>query len=118
LLATGFREWSKSDFNSFITACDKWGRHSYEEIATTINKTVDAVISYSNVFWSRLSELSDFEKVLKQIEGGETKLENKKQQLELLEWKKAAYPVIDFNPNIYTKFKSKLYSIDADKFLA
>ena len=25
---------------------------------------------------------------------------------------------MDFNPNVYTKFKSKLYSIDADRYLA
>ena len=38
--------------------------------------------------------------------------------MELLEWKASKCYEIDFNPQIYTKFKSKLFTIDADRYLA
>lgn len=55
---------------------------------------------------------------MKQIQGGEEKIANKKHHTELLEWKASKCYEIDFNPQIYTKFKSKLFTIDADRYLA
>lgn len=70
------------------------------------------------VFWARIDELSESDRILKQIKAGEEKIANKKYNMELLEWKANKCYEIEFNPQVYTKFKSKLFSLDADRYLA
>ena len=33
LLESGFSDWTRNEFNSFVRACEKFGRHDYERIA-------------------------------------------------------------------------------------
>lgn len=118
LLETGFKNWNKTDFNSFITGSEKFGRNNLKEIAKAVGKDLDEVEEYHKVFWERINELSEKDKIAKQIQAGEDKIANKRYNMRLLEWKASQCYEIDFNPQIYTKFKSKLFSIDADRFLA
>lgn len=118
LLESGFRNWLKSDFNNFISASEKYGKDNVTEIAKFVGKPLKEVTAYYSAFWEGINELSDKERIIKQIQTGQDKIANKKYNMELLEWKASKCYEIDFNPQIYTKFKSKLFSIDADRFLA
>lgn len=53
-MQTGFRDWSKQDFNSFITGNEKYGRKNIEQIAALVGKSQADVEKYSTVFWARL----------------------------------------------------------------
>jgi SWI/SNF-related matrix-associated actin-dependent regulator of chromatin subfamily A member 5 len=78
LLATGFKNWSRTDFNEFVTGCEKYGRKNYEEIARVVKKSVEEITKYSSVFWERIDELNEKDKILKQIQNGEDKIESRK----------------------------------------
>ena len=78
LMQTGFREWSKQDFNSFITGNEKYGRKNTEQIAALVGKSQAEVEKYSAVFWARLEELSEKERIMKQIQNGEDKISSRK----------------------------------------
>eukprot|EP00834_Sanchytrium_tribonematis_P000163 NODE_4_length_77007_cov_1.156642.p3 type:complete len:842 gc:universal NODE_4_length_77007_cov_1.156642:15271-12746(-) len=73
----GFKNWGVRDYRAFIKACEKYGRSSIVDICADmerIGKAEDEVKRYHEVFFERWSELSDFEKISKQIEKGEEKL--------------------------------------------
>jgi SWI/SNF-related matrix-associated actin-dependent regulator of chromatin subfamily A member 5 len=70
LLATGFRDWSKQDFNNFITGSEKYGRKNFEQISQIVGKSQQEVEKYSIVFWARVEELSEKDRILKQIQNG------------------------------------------------
>ncbi len=70
MLETGFKGWIKSDFNSFISGCEKFGRNNLEKIAEFVGKPFEEVQKYSKVFWERIDELSDKERIIKQIQNG------------------------------------------------
>ena len=75
LMGEGFPEWNRRDFQAFIRGCEKHGRDNLQAIAEEIeSKTLDSVKKYSKVFWKRLDELSDGEKILNAIEKGEARL--------------------------------------------
>lgn len=54
ILATGFRDWSKQDFNNFITGNEKYGRKNFEQIAQLVGKSQQDVEKYSSVFWAKI----------------------------------------------------------------
>lgn len=84
LLDTGFKSWNKTDFNSFITASEKFSRNNLKEIAKFLGKDLDEVEEYHKVFWEKIDELSDKERIIKQIQSGEDKIANKKYNMLLL----------------------------------
>lgn len=43
LMKTGFRSWSKQDFSSFVTGCEKYGRKNMEMIAQLVRKSLPEV---------------------------------------------------------------------------
>lgn len=55
----GFSNWSRRDFNTFIRACEKYGRDDVKSIATEVEgKTEEDVERYAKVFKERYKELS------------------------------------------------------------
>jgi SWI/SNF-related matrix-associated actin-dependent regulator of chromatin subfamily A member 5 len=75
LLQQGFCNWNKRDFNQFIKANEKYGRDDLDAICRDVEgKTPDEVMSYARVFWDRCHELTDVERIMAQIERGETKI--------------------------------------------
>ena len=38
-METGFKNWSKNDFNNFISASEKFGRDSFSEISKFVGKS-------------------------------------------------------------------------------
>ena len=77
LLQEGFGNWSKRDFSAFTRGCEKYGRGNIAQIAAEIEgKSEDDVKEYASVFWKRApKEMSDWEKIIKNIEKGEMKLQ-------------------------------------------
>ena len=75
LMAEGFSDWSRRDFQAFVRGCEKHGRDALQAIAEEVeSKTLEEVKKYSKVFWKRIDELVDGEKILNSIEKGEYRL--------------------------------------------
>ncbi|VDK51910.1 unnamed protein product [Gongylonema pulchrum] len=69
LLTQGQSTWSRREFQQFIKANEKYGRHDLENIAKEIDsKTPVEVEQYAKLFWERLDELADHERILATIE--------------------------------------------------
>ncbi|XP_010900333.1 probable global transcription activator SNF2L1 isoform X2 [Esox lucius] len=78
LLTQGFTSWNKRDFNQFIKANEKYGRDDIDNIAREVEgKSPEEVIEYSAVFWERCNELQDIEKIMAQIERGESRIQRR-----------------------------------------
>ena len=75
---------------------------------------------YSEVFWKRYTELPEYDKVVKNIERGEEAIRQKQISIELIVQKclgKQFYDEVEFNQQVYSKFRSRFYSGDHDKYL-
>lgn len=98
LLTQGFTNWTKRDFNQFIKANEKYGREDIDNIAKEVEgKFPEEVVEYSQVFWERCHELQDIERIMAQIERGETKIQRRasiKKALDVkvcMVWKEAVF---------------------------
>ncbi|KAJ8447715.1 LOW QUALITY PROTEIN: hypothetical protein Cgig2_031769 [Carnegiea gigantea] len=59
LLEEGFSTWTRRDFNTFIRACEKYGRNDIRSIASEMEgKTYEEVERYAKVFKERYKELN------------------------------------------------------------
>ncbi|EEY63798.1 chromatin-remodeling complex ATPase chain, putative [Phytophthora infestans T30-4] len=75
LLSEGFSDWNKPQFFLFIKLLARYGRGNIEAVAREMMKPLDEIERYSQVFLSRgQDELSDWPKIFKSIEKGESKL--------------------------------------------
>jgi hypothetical protein len=55
----GFASWTRRDFNTFIRACEKYGRNDIKSISSEMEgKTEEEVQRYAKVFKERYKELS------------------------------------------------------------
>jgi SWI/SNF-related matrix-associated actin-dependent regulator of chromatin subfamily A member 5 len=75
LLKEGFGDWNKPQYFLFIKLLSRYGRNNVEAVAREMSKPLDEVQRYARVFLTRgQEELSDWQKILKSIEKGESKL--------------------------------------------
>ena len=51
LLAQGFTNWNKRDFNQFIKACEKYGRDDFNSICKEVEGKTQAEVSF-NIHYS------------------------------------------------------------------
>lgn len=119
LLAQGFTEWSRRDFQAFCRACEKHGRDDIEKIAGDVEgKTLKEVKDYSAVFCKRYAEIADHERIMGNIEKGEQKIQRQADMLKAVREKIARYKnpwrelKLTYGPN---KFKS--FTEEEDRFL-
>lgn len=72
LLAEGFPSWTRTDFNRFIRAAERHGRHDVEKIAPEVEgKTVEEVRAYRDALFKRGPLLlQDWDRVEKKIQEG------------------------------------------------
>jgi SWI/SNF-related matrix-associated actin-dependent regulator of chromatin subfamily A member 5 len=92
LLNQGFKDWSKREFAQFVKAAEKYGRADTQSIAADITtKTEEEVSEYSKIFWDRIEELADHERILASIERGEQRIVRKKSTKRALDVKVAKY---------------------------
>lgn len=120
LIAQGFEEWSRRDFQQFIRALESYGwMDDYELLASEIqDKTPEEVEEYYLVFKKKWKELSEAARIKARIEEGEAK-RNKRSNLEALLSKKIAsvrYPMQELELN-YPTTKGKVYSEEEDRYL-
>ena len=88
----GFTNWSKRDFNQFIRLHEKYGRDDIDNISKGIEgKSPDEVLEYSKVFWERCQELQDVDRIMAQIEKGESKIQRRALIKKALDAKIARY---------------------------
>jgi len=119
LLTMGFTNWSKRDFNQFIKANEKYGREDLDNISKEVEgKTGKEVMEYAKVFWERYNELQDIDRLLAQIERGETKIQRRISIKRALDAKMARYKAPFFQLKIqYGTNKGKNYTEEEDRFL-
>lgn len=119
LLNQGFTNWSRKDFNAFVRACEKYGREAVPQIAAEIEgKTLDEVQKYSEVFWKRYQELNDWEKVMKNIERGEFKIQRQSDIMNAVAMKLERYknPWQELKVQ-YGANKGKAFTEEEDRFI-
>jgi len=119
LLAQGFTEWSRRDFQAFCRLSEKHGRENVEAIASEMDgKTLKEVKDYSAVFWKRYEEVADHQRIISNIEKGEQKIQRQADMLKAVREKIAMYKnpwrelKLSYGPN---KFKS--FTEEEDRFL-
>ncbi|KAI5184557.1 hypothetical protein NEHOM01_0232 [Nematocida homosporus] len=117
LYLKGYVTWTKREFWGYIKACERYGRSEVTKIAEDLpDKTLEEVEAYGKVFWSRISELQDGEKIQSQIQRGEYKLQRLQKIKECLKDKvekegdnlKITYP---------SNARSFGFTIETDRFI-
>lgn len=121
LLATGFTSWTKNDFQAFIRGCEKFGRNNFKKISQFVgSKNLQETENYSEAFWKRIDDLEEKERVIETIEKGEKAIQQKKDHNKLIKEKCKGmnfYDQVTFIPEVYSKFKSRLFTSSHDKYL-
>ncbi|KAI9104856.1 SNF2 family N-terminal domain-containing protein [Phlyctochytrium arcticum] len=119
LLKQGFGEWSRRDFMMFCKACEKFGRHNLSAIARELDsKTTEEVKDFANTFWKRFKELSDWERIIGNIDKGESKLRKIQEVQDHLSRKVRQHRLPLQQLRIqYQQSKGKNYSEEEDRFL-
>ncbi|OQS00271.1 chromatin-remodeling complex ATPase chain [Thraustotheca clavata] len=74
LLKAAYTDWNKAQFFLFVKLLGRYGRDNLTAVARELNKPVEEVVGYAQTFWARGPELSDWEKLRRSIEKGESKL--------------------------------------------
>jgi SWI/SNF-related matrix-associated actin-dependent regulator of chromatin subfamily A member 5 len=119
LLGEGLSTWSRRDFNAFVRACEKHGRAALAEVAKEVEgKSEEEVRAYAAVFAARCAELNDADRILKNIERGEQRLQRQAAIMDAIAAKLAGCR----NPwqelrVAYGPAKGKAYTEEEDRFL-
>ncbi|KAL4858477.1 ISWI chromatin-remodeling complex ATPase [Chlorella vulgaris] len=119
LLSEGFSNWMRRDFNLFVRACERHGRHNLAEVAREIeSKTEEEVRAYAEVFWARYTEINDYEKHIKTIEKGEQRIQRQHDIMHAIATKLEKYknPWQELKLQ-YGQNKGKAYNEEEDRFL-
>ncbi|ESW19868.1 hypothetical protein PHAVU_006G162200 [Phaseolus vulgaris] len=119
LLEEGFSSWSRRDFNTFIRACEKYGRNDIKSIASEMEgKTEEEVERYAKVFKERYKELNDYDRIIKNIERGEARISRKDEIMKAIGKKLDRYknPWLELKIQ-YGQNKGKLYNEECDRFM-
>ncbi|KAH7573618.1 hypothetical protein JRO89_XS03G0181300 [Xanthoceras sorbifolium] len=119
LLEDGFSSWSRRDFNTFIRACEKYGRNDINSIASEMEgKTEEEVERYAKVFKERYKELNDYDRIIKNIERGEARISRKDEIMKAIGKKLDRYknPWMELKIQ-YGQNKGKLYNEECDRFM-
>ncbi|KAJ6796105.1 putative chromatin-remodeling complex ATPase chain isoform X1 [Iris pallida] len=119
LLEEGFSSWTRRDFNTFIRACEKYGRKDMKSIVSEMEgKTEEEVERYAKVFRERYKELSDYDRIIKNIERGEARISRKDEIMKAIGKKLDRYknPWLELKIQ-YGQNKGKLYNEECDRFM-
>jgi SWI/SNF-related matrix-associated actin-dependent regulator of chromatin subfamily A member 5 len=117
LMNEGFKDWSKREFGQFVKAAEKFGRADIDAIADDIStKTKEEVSEYAHVFWQRINELADHERILASIERGEQRIVKKKSTKRALDVKVSKYVAPYHQLQLhYGSAKCKNFTEDEDR---
>uniref|UniRef100_A0A804N3H0 ISWI chromatin-remodeling complex ATPase CHR11 n=1 Tax=Zea mays TaxID=4577 RepID=A0A804N3H0_MAIZE len=120
LLEEGFASWTRRDFNTFIRACEKYGRNDIKSISSEMEgKTEEEVQRYARVFKERYKELSDYDRIIKNIERGEARISRKDEIMKAIGKKLDRYknPWLELKIQ-YGQNKGKFYNEECDRFMS
>ncbi|CAO4370074.1 unnamed protein product [Caenorhabditis nigoni] len=118
LLTQAVTDWTKREFQQFIRGNEKFGRDDLESIAKEMERPLEEIQAYAKVFWERLDELQDSEKLVSQIEKGEARIQRKHAVKKALDAKIAKYKAPFQQLRIsYGTNKGKTYTEEEDRFL-
>ena len=120
LLGQGLSNWSRRDFNAFTRACERHGRKALAEIAKEVEgKTEQEVRDYAAIFFSRgPTHLNDAERIFKNIERGEQRIQRQEAIMHAIAAKLDKYknPWQELKLQ-YGPAKGKAYTEEEDRFL-
>ncbi|KAI8909880.1 SNF2 family N-terminal domain-containing protein [Powellomyces hirtus] len=119
LLLKGFGDWTKRDFVAFCKALERYGRNDLDSVATEIEgKSPQDVKTYAATFWKRHKELADYEKVIANIEKGESRLRKTQEIQDALtaKIKQHRLPLQQLKIQ-YLQSKGKNFTEEEDRFL-
>lgn len=121
LFAEAYRSWNRRDYHAFVRGMERYGRTSYDEIFEEIGpaKTKEEVIAYANAFWERGPlHIEAWEKVRKNIEDGELRIEKRKNMEVALDKKVKRYkdPWKELDV-VYGGSRSKTFIDEEDRWL-
>lgn len=85
LLSQGF-DWTKKDFQAYIRALEEVGKNDVEKIAALLMHKND-VARYHKVFWERIDELSDAERIKKSMHRYQARRERRHRMEKIIESK-------------------------------
>lgn len=121
MLAQGFPEWNRRDFQQFINGSAKYGRTSFDSISTEVDgKETAEIKAYAKVFWKKYKTISGWERHVNVVEEGEARTRKVEEQKRLLAIKLKQYrnPLqqMKINYTVSTTNK-KVYNEEEDRFL-
>ncbi|KDQ53568.1 hypothetical protein JAAARDRAFT_72523 [Jaapia argillacea MUCL 33604] len=120
LIAQGFENWSRRDFQQLIRALESHGwTDDYDLLSSEIqDKTPDEVAAYYPTFRKRWHTLSEAARIKTRIAEGEAKRDRRSNLEKLLADKIASvrYPMQELELN-YPTTKGKVYSEEEDRYL-
>jgi len=154
MLQQGFSDWGRKEFQAFVRGNERYGRRALALIADEIGtKSEKEVKSYASVFWKNYKKLHgyvlspsssssmlgstnttpptppqqnlDWERIIKNIEKGESKIARREEMTDALKRKIERYKdpynqlafVYDSSSSSSSSSKSKSYTVDEDRFL-
>jgi len=75
LLSQGFSNWTRKDLNNFIRGLEEHGRDNIRDVATLVEgKAAKEVGQYAACFFQRYTEMKDWEKLMRRIEAGDSRI--------------------------------------------
>ena len=119
LMKTG-SDWSRKEYQSYVKGCELYGQSEVDQIAAYIEtKTPQEVEDYAEIFWSRIDELADKDRILKCIERRQNQLDKCKNAESLIESKFAQYenPWKQLTFESTVSHKSKIFTLENDRLL-
>jgi superfamily II DNA or RNA helicase len=116
LMSEGFSDWTRRDFHAFLRGCEKFGRGALAAISDEVeSKSPAEVRKYARVFWKRVGELADCDRIVAAIEKGETRLIRSVTVQKLLD-AKVSLPDLSI-PYPSLTARGKQYTPEEDEFL-
>lgn len=119
LLSQGFTNWSRRDFNAFVRSCERHGRDNLDAICKEIDgKTEEEIRKYAAAFKERGHKLHDADRIFKNIEKGEQRIQWQAAIMDAIAKKlsKCKNPWQDLKIQ-YGPSKGKAYNEEEDRFL-
>lgn len=120
LKQTNVIDWNKNDYGYFVRALEKYGKKDIDSIAEFTEREPEEIKNYLQIFFERIEEVADGEKILANLEKMKKMKETKKQNQVIVDAKCKRikhFFSLKFEKLFYNKIKSKLYKNDHDKYL-
>lgn len=130
LVQQGFGEWNRRDFQQFINGSARYGRENYKLIEREVDgKTAEEIEAYAHAFWGeeKYKLVENYEKLIAQVEEGESRIQKVQHQKELLRKKlrqvrnplhqlKLNYSVSTTNKKVYTEEEDRFLLVKMNEF--